>query len=122
MGDFSSLSSGVKIWCSSNDFVNDLVMIAVPGLELEGVHPIEGDVVMENYTGVGANAVVMPRTVIPQGTVVGSLSLVPAGADLRPWSVYAGIPVRYIRPRNRDNVLRQVEQVRRWLEAHKSDE
>src|ERR1700676_4337227 len=27
IGDFSSLSSGVKIWCVSDDFVNDLVTV-----------------------------------------------------------------------------------------------
>lgn len=119
MGDFSSLSSGVKIWCASNNFVDDLVMIALPGFELEGVQSIEGDVVIEDFTGVGANSVVMPQSVIPEGTVVGSLSFVPPQTVLEPWSVYAGIPVRYIKPRNRDNVMRQVEQVRRWFNLRK---
>ena len=27
LGDFSSLSAGVKVWCTSDDFVNDVVMI-----------------------------------------------------------------------------------------------
>ena len=49
LGDFSSLSSGVKIWCTSDDFRNDLVTI-VP----EGVGPlkeslISGDVIFDNY-------------------------------------------------------------------------
>ena len=33
IGDFCSLSSGVKIWCTSDDFVNDLVTIIPPGVE-----------------------------------------------------------------------------------------
>src|SRR5580658_8101395 len=31
IGDFCSLSSGVKIWCTSDDFVNDLVTIIPQG-------------------------------------------------------------------------------------------
>ena len=27
LGDYCSLSSGVKIWCTSDDFVNDLVTL-----------------------------------------------------------------------------------------------
>src|ERR1051326_6998037 len=34
-GDYSSVSAGVRIWCSSNDYVNDLVMIAPTGIELD---------------------------------------------------------------------------------------
>ena len=115
MGDFSSLSSGVKIWCSSNDFVNDLVMIIPPGLDLETVRPIEGDVSLGHYTGVGANSVIMPQNDIPEGTVIGALSFVPAAYHFEPWSVYAGTPLRLIGRRNRENILKQIEQVRNYL-------
>lgn len=117
LGDFSSLSSGVKVWCASNDFVNDLVCIVPPGCGEIGAHPIAGDVSMADYTGVGANSVIMPRTHIPEGTVVGALSFVPAGAVLDPWSVYAGVPVRRIGARNRDSVLAQAALLRQRLTA-----
>ena len=35
LGDFCSLSSGVKIWCTSDDFVNDVVTIMPAGLEVK---------------------------------------------------------------------------------------
>ena len=115
MGDFSSLSSGVKIWCVSNDFVHDLVIITPLGLDLEDAHPVEGDVFLGHYTGIGANSVIMPRNVIPEGTVIGALSFVPSASSLEPWSVYAGIPVRLIGRRDREKILREVEQLRRSL-------
>src|SRR3989338_6214938 len=59
LGDFCSLSSGVKILCSSNDFVNDLVVLKPNGVKI-GDKPIEGDVVIGNYCGIGSNSVVMP--------------------------------------------------------------
>lgn len=115
MGDFSSLSSGVKIFCVSNDFVNDLVVVTPPALNLEEIHPVEGDVSLGHYTGIGANSVVMPGNFIPEGTVIGALSFVPPAFPLEPWSVYAGSPIRFIRRRNRDNVLKQIEKLRNYI-------
>jgi acetyltransferase-like isoleucine patch superfamily enzyme len=119
MGDFSSLSSGVKIWCASNDFANDLVIINPPGLHLAAAGPAEGDVSLGHYTGVGANSVIMPQNKIPEGTVIGALSFVPPAYAFEPWSVYAGTPVRLIGKRNRENILRQIEQVRDYLKKEK---
>ncbi len=116
IGDLSSLSSGVKIWCASNDFTDGLVAIFPEGLEGEDTGIIAGDVIFADYTGVGANSVVMPDNQIPEGTVIGALSYVPPGFKFEPWSVYAGVPVRKVMVRNRGNVLRQAERIRSfWL-------
>ena len=117
LGDFCSLSSGVKVWCTSDDFANDLVAILPDGIGPIKTHLIEGDVTLENYTAVGSNSVIMPNNVMPEGTVVGALSYVPAGFKFEPWSVYAGIPVKRVRARNRDEVTRQVEMLRARLAA-----
>jgi acetyltransferase-like isoleucine patch superfamily enzyme len=105
LGDYSGIASGVRIFCSSNDYVNELVTI---GLE----SGVAGDVIFEQYTGIGANSVVLPSNVIPEGTVIGALSFVPANFKFEPWSVYFGNPLRYIMPRNREAVMRQVESLR----------
>jgi galactoside O-acetyltransferase len=103
IGDFSSLSAGVRIWCTSNDFVHDAIMIGAA----EG---ITGDVSLGDHTGVGANSVVMPRNDVPEGVAIGALSFVPVEFEFEPWTVYAGIPITRIASRDRDSVLRQVEQ------------
>ena len=115
LGDYSSLSSGVKIWCTSDDFVNDVVTILPPDWGAIKEHPIAGDVVCGELTAIGANAVVMPRNQIPEGTVIGALSFVPPDFPFEPWSVYAGIPIRFITPRNREGVLRQRDKIIRHL-------
>ena len=116
LGDFCSLSSGVKIWCTSDDFVNDLVTIVPDGAGPIKVHLITGDVTFDNCTAVGANAVVMPGNHIPEGTVIGALSFVPAGFSFEPWAVYAGIPIRRIGDRNRE-VGAQADALRKRLDA-----
>ncbi len=111
LGDYSSLSSGVKVWCTSDDFVNDLVTIVPAGAGSVKTHLIEGDVTIGDFTAIGSNAVVMPANTIPEGTVVGALSFVPAGFGFEPWSVYGGTPIRLLGRRNKDNVLAQVRQM-----------
>ena len=111
IGDFCSLSSGVKIWCTSDDFVNDLVTIIPPGVEQVKEHLIRSDVTLGNYTAVGSNAVVMPNRHIPEGTALGALSFAPANFEFRPWSVYAGVPIRFVRPRNKERVMAQVNKL-----------
>jgi acetyltransferase-like isoleucine patch superfamily enzyme len=115
LGDYSSLSSGVKVWCTSDDFVNDVVTILPEGLDHLKQHLISSDVSLGDYTGIGANSVIMPGNDIPVGTVIGALSFVPPSFRFEPWSVYAGIPIRYLRPRSRENVLSQAARIDAFL-------
>ena len=79
-------------------------------------HLIRGNVTLGNYTAIGSNSVLMPNNNIPEGTVLGALSFAPAGFEFRPWSVYAGIPVRFVRPRNRESVMEQVTKLTAMLQ------
>ena len=113
LGDFSSVSAGVRIWCSSNDFVTDLIAIASD----VGDAPIEGDVVVGDYTGIGANTVVMPHNQIPDGVAIGAISFVPTGFSFDPWTVYAGIPIRAVGRRSRERILEQARRAAAALDA-----
>jgi acetyltransferase-like isoleucine patch superfamily enzyme len=121
IGDFCSLSAGVRIWCTSDDFVNDVVTIIPPGAEQVKAHLIRGDVIFADYTAVGANSVVMPKNHIPEGTVIGALSFVPTAFEFQPWSVYAGVPIRLVRPRNRKSVMEQVRRLEASLAARQAE-
>lgn len=117
IGRFCSLSSGVKVWCTSDDFVNDLVTIVPPGIEQVKKNLIRGDVFIDDYTAIGSNSVIMPNNRIPVGTVIGALSFVPVAFEFRPWSVYAGAPIRLLRSRNQQSVMEQVRKLEASLEA-----
>lgn len=121
LGDFSSLSAGVRIWCASDDFTRSLITLIPPGFGPVKEGLIEGDVILERFTGVGANSVVMPENHIPEGVAIGALSFVPPRYSFEPWMVYAGIPIHPIRPRDREAVLRQHEAFLRELERVKGE-
>jgi acetyltransferase-like isoleucine patch superfamily enzyme len=122
LGDFSSLSSGVKVWCTSDNFREDLVVIVPPDINLPIKRKlIQGDVVFGKFTAVGSNTVIMPDNDIPAGAVIGALSLVPPRFRFTEWGVYAGVPIRLLRMRNREQVLQEVEELERAL-AQRPDE
>ncbi len=117
IGDFCSVSSGVKIWCTSANFKEDLVVIFPKEAGKIKDSSITGDVVLEDYTAIGANSVIMPDNVIAQGTVIGALSFVPPRFPFKPWSVYAGIPIRLIGKRNKNNVIAQAKKIKSVLKG-----
>jgi len=115
LGDYSSLSSGVKVWCGSDNFVRDLVTIIPTGCGAIKENFIEGDIVIGNMTAIGANSVIMPGNVIPEGVAIGALSFVPANYEFTPWTVYAGTPIRKIINRDKESVERQLDRLQRCL-------
>lgn len=108
MGDYSSLAAGVRIWLSSNDYVNELVAHNVPHVKEK-----EGNVILGRYTGIGCNSVVMPDNHIPEGVTIGALSFVPSNFKFEPWTVYAGRPIKKIKSRNRENILKTLAKIKR---------
>ena len=104
MGSCSSLAAGVRVWLSSNDYVNELVTHSLPQ-----VKEIQGNVTLGNYTGVGTNTVIMPNNDIPEGVAIGALSFVPSNYKFEPWTVYAGRPIRPIKKRNKENILKTLK-------------
>ncbi len=117
MGDYCSLSSGVKIWCQSNDYVQDLIVIGLKGVDI-GDKPIAGDVRIGSMCGVGSNAVIMPDNHIPEGVAIGALSFVPPRYSFEPWGVYAGTPLKRVGDRNRDRVLSQRDRLEEVLKEN----
>ncbi len=108
MGECSSLAAGVKVWLSSNDYVNELVTHSIPE-----VKEIQGNVSLGKYTGVGTNSVIMPNNDIPEGVTIGALSFVPSNYKFEPWTVYAGRPIRPIKKRNKENVINTLRKIGR---------
>ena len=106
MDSFSSLAAGVKVWLSSNDYVNELITHSVPE-----VKEIQGNVKLGKFTGVGTNSVIMPNNNIPEGVAIGALSFVPSNYKFEPWTVYAGRPIKPIKKRNKANILKTLSKI-----------
>ena len=91
-----------------SDFSRDLITVIPSEFGDIKENLITGDVIFERLTAAGANSVIMPRNHVPEGSVIGALTFVPANFNFEPWSVYAGIPARKVGMRDREAVLRQL--------------
>ena len=98
IGDYSTLSSGARIFTGTEDVHGySLLGAAIPAPYRE---PIRSHVLIGKHCMVGANSVILPGVTIPDGTVVGAMSLVLQDTILEPWGIYAGCPVRLLGSRS----------------------
>jgi len=109
MGDYSTLSWGARIYTGTED-LDGMVGATIPEPYRKAKRSY---VVIGKHCMVGANSVVLPGVTIPDGTVIGAMSLVLEGTKLKPWSIYAGTPVRWLRYRQRDKIQQLAEALER---------
>lgn len=103
IGNYSTLSSGVRVFTGTENIDGEsLLGAAIPEPYRKA---IRSHVQIGKHCMIGANTVVLPGVVIPDGVVVGAMSLVLQDTHLRPWSVYAGCPVRLLRVRHKEKIL-----------------
>lgn len=98
IGDFCGCSARCTVYSATDDFSGKYMISPMVPEELTNVKG--GKVQLENYVQLGANTVVMPNITIKEGTTVGTMSFV--NKNLEEWSIYAGIPCKKIKERNKD--------------------
>jgi galactoside O-acetyltransferase len=101
MDEYSTLAPNVVLAAGSDDYVGGIATPLVPR-EVKGDVEI-GDIHIGRHSIVGAGSVVMPNIRFGDGAAVGALSLVKD--DLEAWTLYAGIPARRLKARDRERIL-----------------
>jgi acetyltransferase-like isoleucine patch superfamily enzyme len=113
IGDYCSISSGVKIWCESNNYIEDLPIVH-KDLNKINNNPVSGNVRIKNFCIVGSNSVIMPNNIIPEGVAIGALSYVPQNFKFNSWSVYAGTPIKFIKKREKRKIISKYKQFKKY--------
>lgn len=101
LGEFSTLAPNVVLAAGSDDYLSGIASPLVPA-KYKGNVEI-GSINLGRHCIVGANSTVLPDVTLQDGAAVGANSLVKISLD--PWSLYAGVPARFIRHRDRDTIL-----------------
>lgn len=101
MESFSTLAPNVVLSAGSDDYIAGIATPMVP-LEFKGNCEI-GNILIGRHCIVGACSVVLPNVRFFDGASLGALSL--AKNDLAEWSLYAGIPCKKIKSRDREKIL-----------------
>ena len=102
MHEFSTLAPNVVLAAGSDDYIAGIATPLVPE-EYKGDVKV-GKIVLGKHSIAGANSVVLPNVTFYEGASVGALSLVKT--DLKAWFLYAGIPARKIKPRNKKAIIK----------------
>ena len=101
ISDFCSLSSGVKLLGSSDDFSGKyLVGPTIPSKYLN-VH--NGNIILESYVAVAAGSIIMPNVILKEGSIIGAMSF--AKQNTEEWKIYAGTPIKYIKNRDKTCIV-----------------
>lgn len=98
MHDFAGISSRVTIYATSDDYSG--LSLTNPTIPSEFRNVYGGEVALKKHTIIGSSTVILPNVIIEEGAAVGSCSLVLKNCDS--WSIYAGIPVKKIKDRNKN--------------------
>lgn len=95
----SGLAAGCKLYGRTENYGGQFLMN--PTHNDEDIELITGDIILNKFATLGCDTVLFPGSNIPIGTVLGSKSLYTAKYPLREWSIYAGVPLKFIRDRNK---------------------
>jgi len=97
LGDFSSLSQGVRIFTAIDDFSGNHLSNATVPEDLTGVQA--APVSIGRYVPIGSGSIVLPGAVVGEGAAVAAMSLV--AQSLQEWTIYAGNPAKPTGKRSR---------------------
>ena len=103
--DYSGISPRCTLFSATDDFGGNYLIGPMVPPELTRVSG--GKITIKRFCQIGAGSIIMPGVTLGEGVAVGAMSLVKT--DLEPWGIYAGNPVRLIKPREKGllNLYRQ---------------
>ncbi len=101
-GQFSTLAPNVVLSAGSDDYLAGMATPVVPA-EFKGDSVI-GTIEIGLHCIVGSGSVVLPNVTFGEGASLGALSL--AKNNLAPWELYAGVPAKRIKSRDKMQILK----------------
>lgn len=100
IGDYVNISSRVNIYSTSDDYSGEYM--TGPMVDERYIHDIGRKIIIEPMVIIGAGSIILPGGILRTGAAVGAMSLVKD--EIPSYSIYAGIPARYIKKRSKKMV------------------
>lgn len=91
---FNNIMAGARIICSSDRFDDSGLFGAMIPNELKGKQ-ITSPVLMEEFSNIGTNAIVLPGSILRRGVLLTAGSLLIG--DTEEWGVYKGNPAKLVK-------------------------
>ena len=105
---FNNVMAGARIVCSSDRFDDSGLFGALIPKELKGKQ-VTGDVIMEEFSNIGTNAIVLPNTTLRRGVLLTAGSLLMG--DTEEWGVYKGNPAILVKKINPQKIIENAKKM-----------
>lgn len=105
---FNNIMAGARIVCGSDRFDDSGLFGAMIPKELKGRQVIE-PIIMEEFSNVGTNAVIMPGSRLRKGVLVTAGSLLMG--DTEEWGIYKGNPAVLIKKINGSKIIENAKKL-----------
>lgn len=103
---FNNIMAGARIICGSDRFDESGLFGAMIPKELKG-NQIIAPVIMEEFSNIGTNAIVMPGSILRKGVLLTAGSLLIG--DTEEWGVYKGNPAILVKKINPEKILKNAD-------------
>lgn len=101
---FNNIMSGARIICGSDRFDGSGLFGAMIPKKFKGRQIIE-PVIMEEFSNIGTNAIVLPGSILRKGVLLTAGSLLMG--DTEEWGVYKGNPAKLVKKINPKKILKK---------------
>lgn len=105
---FNNIMAGARIVCGSDRFDDSGLFGAMVPKELKGRQIIE-PVIMEEFSNIGTNAIVLPGSRLRRGVLLSAGSLLMG--DTEEWGVYKGNPAVLVKRINGSKLIKNAKQL-----------
>lgn len=97
IADFCGISGHVSLYAASDDYSGGY--LTNPMVPERYKNTYKAKIRLEKHVLIGSACTILPGVIIGEGCSIGSMSLVQK--ELKPWTIYAGIPCRELKPRSK---------------------
>jgi acetyltransferase-like isoleucine patch superfamily enzyme len=105
---FNNIMAGARIICGSDRFDDSGLFGAMIPKELKGKQIIE-PVIMEEFSNIGTNAIVLPGSILRKGVLLTAGSLLMG--DTEEWGVYKGNPAVLVKKINSEKIIENAKKL-----------
>lgn len=106
---FNNIMAGARIICGSDRFDSSGLFGAMIPQELKGTQIIE-PVIMEEFSNIGTNAIVLPGSILRRGVLLSAGSLLKG--DTEEWGVYKGNPAVLVKKIDPTTILNNANKLK----------
>jgi len=108
LGNFVTFSTHIAVFTANADYVTGS-SLTNPTIPKELRNRETGPVEIHDHVLIGSHCVILPNSILKEGTVFGASSLIKGTYE--EWRLYAGVPTKYVRERPSEKILRDAKKL-----------